>query len=97
GGDDDADDDGDDLSEDDADDEEEEESSDSEEEEEEHIAPTVPAPALYSSVSTFEETEPFEEGETATTPPPFGYRTEEREAIFSYLVYHLCTGGCSLP
>nr|GEY07046.1 hypothetical protein [Tanacetum cinerariifolium] len=37
------------LSQDDADDEDEEESSDSEEEEEEHLAPTVPAPALYSS------------------------------------------------
>nr|GFC96837.1 hypothetical protein [Tanacetum cinerariifolium] len=41
---------------DDADDEEEEESSDSEKEEEEHLAPTVPAPALYSSVSVSEET-----------------------------------------
>nr|GFD46567.1 hypothetical protein [Tanacetum cinerariifolium] len=53
-GDDDADDDGDDLSEDDADDEYEEESSDSEEEEDEHLAPTVPAPALHSSISTSE-------------------------------------------
>nr|GFD27577.1 hypothetical protein [Tanacetum cinerariifolium] len=66
--------------EDDVDDEDEEESSDSEEEssnseeeEEEHLALTVPALALYSSVSAFEETEPFEEGETAATPPPFGY------------------------
>nr|GEU57052.1 hypothetical protein [Tanacetum cinerariifolium] len=65
GGDDDADDDGDDLSEDDADDEDKEESSESKEEEEEHLAPTVPAPALYSPVSASEETEPFEEGETA--------------------------------
>nr|GFA68077.1 hypothetical protein [Tanacetum cinerariifolium] len=73
GGDNDADDDGDDLSEDDTDDEEEEESTDSEEEKEEHLASTVPAPALYSSVSAFEEIEPFEEGETAATPPPFGY------------------------
>nr|GEY33853.1 hypothetical protein CTI12_AA091630 [Tanacetum cinerariifolium] len=47
-GDDDADDDGDDLSEDDVD---EEESSDSEEEEEEHLALTVPALALHSSIS----------------------------------------------
>nr|GFB04236.1 hypothetical protein [Tanacetum cinerariifolium] len=47
GGDNDANDDGDDLSEDDADEEDEEESSDSKEEEEEHLAPTVPAPALY--------------------------------------------------
>nr|GEW69033.1 hypothetical protein [Tanacetum cinerariifolium] len=75
-GDDDADDDGDDLSRDDADDEDEEESLDSEEEEEEHLDPTVPAPALHSSISASEDsdqTEPFEEGETAATPPPFGY------------------------
>nr|GFD62700.1 hypothetical protein [Tanacetum cinerariifolium] len=52
----------------------EEESSNSEEEEEEHLAPIVPAPAQYSSVSESNETEPFEEGETAATPPPFGYR-----------------------
>nr|GEY98926.1 zinc finger, CCHC-type, retrotransposon Gag domain protein [Tanacetum cinerariifolium] len=58
---------------DDADNEDEEESSDSEEEEEEHLALTVPAPALYSSVSKSNETEPLEEGETAATPPPFGY------------------------
>nr|GEZ64680.1 hypothetical protein [Tanacetum cinerariifolium] len=66
-GDDDADDDGDDLSEDDANEKDEEESSDSEEEEEEHLAPTVPAPPLYSSISASEDsdqTEPFEEGET---------------------------------
>nr|GEV90436.1 putative reverse transcriptase domain-containing protein [Tanacetum cinerariifolium] len=76
GGDDDADDDGDDLSEDDADDEDEEESPDSEEEEEEHLTLTVPAPTLHSSIPVSEdsdETEPFEEGETAATPPPFGY------------------------
>nr|GFC63304.1 hypothetical protein [Tanacetum cinerariifolium] len=61
GGDNDVNDDGDDLSEDDADDEDKEESSDSEEEEEEHLALTIPAPALYSSVSASEETEPFKE------------------------------------
>nr|GFD13523.1 hypothetical protein [Tanacetum cinerariifolium] len=77
-GDNDANDDGDDLSEGDADDEDEEESSDSEEEEEEHLAPTVPAPALYSSIFESDETEPFEEGETAATPPPFGYRIAAR-------------------
>nr|GFD36832.1 hypothetical protein [Tanacetum cinerariifolium] len=66
----DADDNGDDLSEDDADNEDEEESLDSEEEEEDHLAPTVPAPAQYSSVSESDETEHFEEGETAATPPP---------------------------
>nr|GEV82769.1 reverse transcriptase domain-containing protein [Tanacetum cinerariifolium] len=71
----DANDDGDDLSEDDADDEDEEESSDIEEEEEEHLALTVPAPVLHSSISASEDsdqTEPFEEGDTAATPP-FGY------------------------
>nr|GEV75145.1 hypothetical protein [Tanacetum cinerariifolium] len=80
-GDNDADDDGDDLSEDDADDEDKEESSDSEEEEEEHLAPTVPAPALHSSISASEDsdqTEPFEEGETTATPPPFAYRVTAR-------------------
>nr|GFD44970.1 hypothetical protein [Tanacetum cinerariifolium] len=45
--------------EDDADNEDKEESSDSEEEDEEHLAPTVPAPAQYSSVSESDETEPF--------------------------------------
>nr|GEZ82920.1 hypothetical protein [Tanacetum cinerariifolium] len=75
------DDDGDDLSEDDVDDEDEEESSDSVEEEEEHLALTVPTPALHSSIPASEdsdETEPFEEGETAATPPPFGYRVAAR-------------------
>nr|GFC77928.1 hypothetical protein [Tanacetum cinerariifolium] len=87
GGDDDADDDGDDVSEDDVDDEdEEEESSDSEEEEEEHLAPVVPPPALYSSVSASEKTEPFEEGETAATPPPFGYRVAARISVQPHIL-----------
>nr|GFB16641.1 hypothetical protein [Tanacetum cinerariifolium] len=85
-GDDDAGDDGDDFSEDDADDEDEEESSNSEEEEEEHLAPTVPAPALYSSVSASEETEPFEEAETAATPPPFRYRIAARICVQPYIL-----------
>nr|GEX42119.1 hypothetical protein [Tanacetum cinerariifolium] len=83
-GDDDADDDGDDLSEDDADDEDKEESSDSEEEEEEHLASTVPASALHSSIPASEDsdkTEPFEEGETAATPPPFGYHVAARISV----------------
>nr|GFA85031.1 hypothetical protein [Tanacetum cinerariifolium] len=83
-GDDDADDDGDELLEDDADDEDEEGSSDSEEEEKEHLAPTVPAPALYSSVFASEDsdqTEPFEEGETAATPPPSAYRVATRISV----------------
>nr|GEY98152.1 putative reverse transcriptase domain-containing protein [Tanacetum cinerariifolium] len=47
----------------------------------EHLAPTVLALALHSSISTFEDsdqTEPFEEGETATTPPPSAYRVTAR-------------------
>nr|GFA23449.1 reverse transcriptase domain-containing protein [Tanacetum cinerariifolium] len=78
------DDDGDELSEDDADKDDEEESSDSKEEEEEHLAPTVPAPALHSSISTSEDsnqTEPFEEGETAATQPPSTYRVATRISV----------------
>nr|GEY63072.1 putative reverse transcriptase domain-containing protein [Tanacetum cinerariifolium] len=85
-GDNDADDDGDDLSKDDANDEDEEESSNSEEEEEEHLAPIVPAPAQYSSVSESDETEPFEEGETAATPPPFGYRIAARISVQPHIL-----------
>nr|GEZ82412.1 putative reverse transcriptase domain-containing protein [Tanacetum cinerariifolium] len=90
-GDEDADDDGDDLSEDDADDEDEEESLDSEEEEEEHLALTVPALALYSSVSTSEETEPFEEGKTTATPPPFGYRVAARISVQPHILMPFCS------
>nr|GFB89138.1 hypothetical protein [Tanacetum cinerariifolium] len=82
----DANDDGDDLSEDDADEEDEEESSDSKEEEEEHLALAVPAPALYSSVSASDKTEPFEEGETAATPPPFGYRVAARISVQPHIL-----------
>nr|GFB66384.1 hypothetical protein [Tanacetum cinerariifolium] len=82
----DANDDGDDLSKDDANDEDEEESSDSEEEEEEHLALTVPALAQYSSVSESDETEPFEEGETAATPPPFGYRVAARISVQPHIL-----------
>nr|GEW76031.1 hypothetical protein [Tanacetum cinerariifolium] len=66
------------------DDADEEESSDSEEEEEEHLALTVLAPALHSSISASEDsdqTEPFKEGETAATPPPFGYRVATRISV----------------
>nr|GEY52252.1 hypothetical protein [Tanacetum cinerariifolium] len=76
--------DGDDLSEDDADDEDEEESSDSEEEEEEHLALTFPALALHSSIAASEDsdqTEPFEEGETAATLPPYAYRVTARISV----------------
>nr|GEY93620.1 hypothetical protein [Tanacetum cinerariifolium] len=69
---------------DDANDEDEEESSDSEEEEEEHLTLTVPAPTLHSSISASEDsdqTEPFQEGETAATPPPFGYRVAARISV----------------
>nr|GFB01850.1 hypothetical protein [Tanacetum cinerariifolium] len=51
------------------------------EEEEEHLAPTVPALALHNSIPASEdsdETEPFEESETAATPPPFGYHVAAR-------------------
>nr|GFC12859.1 hypothetical protein [Tanacetum cinerariifolium] len=87
-GDNDANDDGNDLSEDDANDEDEEESSNSEEEEEEHLALTVPvpAPAQYSSVSESDETEPFKEGETAATPPPFRYRIAARISIQPHIL-----------
>nr|GEZ76180.1 ribonuclease H-like domain-containing protein [Tanacetum cinerariifolium] len=85
-GDNDANDDGDDLSEDDADDEDKEESSDSEKEEKEHLALIVPALALYSSISVSDETEPFEEGETAATPPPFGYRVAARISVQPHIL-----------
>nr|GEW42755.1 putative reverse transcriptase domain-containing protein [Tanacetum cinerariifolium] len=87
------DDDGDDLSKDDDDDEDEEESSDSEEEEEEHLAPTVPAPALHSSISASEdsnEIEPFEEGETVATSPPFGYRIAARISVRPHIPMPFC-------
>nr|GFB69143.1 hypothetical protein [Tanacetum cinerariifolium] len=57
-----------------------------EEEEEEHLAPTVPAPAQYSSDSESDETEPFEEGETAATPPPFGYRIAARISVQPHIL-----------
>nr|GFA66747.1 hypothetical protein [Tanacetum cinerariifolium] len=82
GGDNDANDDGDDLSEDDANDEDEEESSDSEEEEEEHLALTIPASALYK---------PFEEGETAATPPPFGYHVAARISVQPHILMTFCS------
>nr|GFA16719.1 reverse transcriptase domain-containing protein [Tanacetum cinerariifolium] len=97
-GDNDADDDGDDLLEDDADDkEEEEESSDSKEEKEEHLTLTVPASALYSSVSTSEETEPFEEGETAATPPPFGYLVTARISVQPHILMPFRLESESIP
>nr|GEZ34722.1 hypothetical protein [Tanacetum cinerariifolium] len=83
-GDDDADDDSDDFSKDDVDDEDEEESSDSEEEEEEHLALTVPASALHSSIFASEDsnqTDPFKEGMTIATPPPSTYRVTARISV----------------
>nr|GFB72060.1 hypothetical protein [Tanacetum cinerariifolium] len=56
------------------------------EEEEEHLALTVPAPAQYSSVFESDETEPFEEGETAATPPPFGYRIAARISVQPHIL-----------
>nr|GEW23592.1 hypothetical protein [Tanacetum cinerariifolium] len=93
-GDDDADDDGDDLSEDDADDKDEKESSDSEEEEEEHLSLTVSTLALHSSILTSkdsDEREPFEEGETAATPPPFRYRITARIFVQLYILMPFCS------
>nr|GEX24200.1 putative reverse transcriptase domain-containing protein [Tanacetum cinerariifolium] len=92
-GDDDADDDGDELSKDDADDEDEEESSVSEEEEEEHVALTIPALALHSSISPSEDSdqpEPFEKGETAATPPPSVYRVITRISIRPHIPMPFC-------
>nr|GEU84332.1 hypothetical protein [Tanacetum cinerariifolium] len=83
-GDNDADDDGDELLEEDADDEDEEESSDSEDEEEEYLASTVPALALHSSISASEDsdqTKPFEEDETAATPPSSAYCVTARISV----------------
>nr|GFD41921.1 hypothetical protein [Tanacetum cinerariifolium] len=40
-----------------------------------------PLPAAYSSVSESDETDAFEEGETAATPPPFGYRIAARISV----------------
>nr|GFA46621.1 ribonuclease H-like domain-containing protein [Tanacetum cinerariifolium] len=71
---------------DDANDEDEEESSDSKKEEEEHLALTVPAPAQYSSVFESDEIEPFEESETAATPPPFGYRIAARISVQPHIL-----------
>nr|GEY37754.1 putative ribonuclease H-like domain-containing protein [Tanacetum cinerariifolium] len=42
--------------------------------------------ALYSSVSKSDETEPFEEGETAATPPPFGYRIAARISVQPHIL-----------
>nr|GEX81396.1 putative reverse transcriptase domain-containing protein [Tanacetum cinerariifolium] len=81
-GDDDANDD--DLSEDDVDNEDKEESLDSKEEQEEHLALTFHASTLHSFISASkdsDETEPFEEGETAATPPPSTYRFAARISI----------------
>nr|GEX41641.1 putative reverse transcriptase domain-containing protein [Tanacetum cinerariifolium] len=78
------DDDANDLLENDTDDEDEEESSDSEEEKEEHLALTIPAPALHNSISVSEDsdqTKPFEEGETAATPPLSAYRITARISV----------------
>nr|GFB53683.1 hypothetical protein [Tanacetum cinerariifolium] len=87
--------DGDDLSEDDVDDEDDKESSDSKEEEEEHLAPTVPTPALHSSISASEDsdqTKPFEEGETAVTPPPFGYHVAARISVQPHIFMPFYSG-----
>nr|GFD36523.1 hypothetical protein [Tanacetum cinerariifolium] len=48
--------------------------------------PTVPAPAQYSSVFESDETESFEEGETAATPLPFGYRIAARISVQPHIL-----------
>nr|GFC08322.1 hypothetical protein [Tanacetum cinerariifolium] len=56
---------------------------------EENLAPTVPAQALHNSISAFEDSdqiEPFEEGETAATPPPFGYRVADRISVQPHIL-----------
>nr|GEZ75440.1 hypothetical protein [Tanacetum cinerariifolium]GEZ75613.1 hypothetical protein [Tanacetum cinerariifolium] len=45
--------------------------------------------ALHSSIPVFEdsdETEPFEEGKTAATPPPFGYRVAARISVQPHIL-----------
>nr|GFA22048.1 hypothetical protein [Tanacetum cinerariifolium] len=72
------------MTKDDVDNVDKEESSDSKEEEEEHLALTVPALALHSSISASEDsdkTEPFKERETAATPPPSAYRVTARISV----------------
>nr|GEY47187.1 hypothetical protein [Tanacetum cinerariifolium] len=88
------DDDGDELSKDDADDEDEEESSDSEKEAEEHLALTVLAPALHSSISASENSdkiEPFKEGNTVATPPPSAYRVAARISVRPHIPMPFCS------
>nr|GEX62694.1 hypothetical protein [Tanacetum cinerariifolium] len=78
----------------------EEDSSDSEEEEEEHLAPIVPTPALHSSIPASmdsDETEPFEEGEAAATPPPFGYRVAARIFVQTHIFMPFCSESKPLP
>nr|GEW29774.1 hypothetical protein [Tanacetum cinerariifolium] len=84
---------------DDADDEDEEESSNKEEEEEEHLALTVSALALHSSIPAFEdsdETEPFEEGKTAATPPAFRYRVAASNGIYEIDMHDLVPNDNSI-
>nr|GFC51882.1 hypothetical protein [Tanacetum cinerariifolium] len=52
---------------------------------------TILALALYSFVSKSDETEPFEEGETAATPQPFGYRIAARIFVQPHILMPLCT------
>nr|GFC94288.1 hypothetical protein [Tanacetum cinerariifolium] len=59
------------------------------EEEEEHLALTIPTPALHSSIPASEdsdETEPFKEGETIATPPPFVYRVAAKISVQPHIL-----------
>nr|GFA97751.1 hypothetical protein [Tanacetum cinerariifolium] len=44
-----------------------------------------------NSVSASEEIEPFEEGETAATPPPFGYRVAARISVQPHILMLFCS------
>nr|GFC77884.1 hypothetical protein [Tanacetum cinerariifolium] len=46
----------------------------------------IPGPEYPDSVSESDETEPFEEGETAATPPPFGYRIAARISVQPHIL-----------
>nr|GFD54758.1 hypothetical protein [Tanacetum cinerariifolium] len=66
----------------------------SEKEEEEHLSPTVPAPALHSSISASEDsdqTKPFEEGKTTATPPPSAYRVAARISVRPHIPMLFCS------
>nr|GFA10609.1 hypothetical protein [Tanacetum cinerariifolium] len=51
------------------------------------VSPTAESPGyIKDSVSASEETEPFEEGETAATLPPFGYHVAARISVQPHIL-----------